>query len=62
MEFRTLSPGPAEDNTQGGQWGGEAGLDDRPGHAQHQVHAGADPRCHPKVDAEINFNLDNVTF
>ena len=35
----------------GGQWGGEAGLDGRPRHAHHQVHAGALPRRHPQVDS-----------
>ena len=33
----------------GGQRRGEAGMDGRPGDAEHQVHVGAHPRCHTQV-------------
>ena len=40
-----------DDDDAGGQWRGEAGLDGGPGHAEHKVHAGTLPRCHPQVDS-----------
>ena len=40
-----------EDDTDlsGGQRRGEAGMDGRPGDAEHQVHVGAHPRSHTQV-------------